>query len=98
MRRDKCNPGRPVRARSERPIQEAIKGLSIFVGGTCDDSKGYFIEPTVIENSNPKSVTMCEEIVGPVLTIHVYPEKKWKKTLALCDSTAVMDLAPQLLV
>jgi 1-pyrroline-5-carboxylate dehydrogenase len=65
-----------------------IKGNKVVFGGTCDDSKGFFIEPTVIESSDPKSLTMCEEIFGPVLTVHVYPEKKWKETLALVDATS----------
>jgi 1-pyrroline-5-carboxylate dehydrogenase len=64
------------------------KSNKIVAGGTCDDSKGFFIHPTVIESADPKSVTMREEIFGPVLTVHVYPEKKWKETLALVDSTS----------
>jgi len=65
-----------------------IKGNKIVFGGTYDSSKGYFITPTVIESSDPKSLTMCEEVFGPLLTIHVYPEKKWKETLALVDQTS----------
>ena len=64
------------------------KGNKLVWGGGCDDSKGFFIEPTVIESSDPKSLTMCEEVFGPVLTVHVYSEKKWKETLALVDSTS----------
>jgi 1-pyrroline-5-carboxylate dehydrogenase len=64
------------------------KGNKIIFGGTCDDSKGFFITPTVIESSDPKSLTMCEEIFGPVLTVHVYPAAKWKETLAVVDSTS----------
>lgn len=61
---------------------------SILVGGNCDKSKGYFVEPTVIETSDPKFVTMCEEIFGPVLTIYVYPERKFEETLELLDQTS----------
>jgi 1-pyrroline-5-carboxylate dehydrogenase len=58
------------------------------VGGICDDSLGYFVEPTVIETTDPKFVTMCEEIFGPVLTIYVYPENKFEETMQLLDSTS----------
>lgn len=61
---------------------------NILVGGKCDKSEGYFIEPTVIEAKDPKYVTMCEEIFGPVLTIHVYDAEKFEETLALVDSTS----------
>src|SRR5688572_18186046 len=50
--------------------------VSILAGGKCDKSKGYFIEPTVIETKDPDYVTMCEEIFGPVLTMYVYDENK----------------------
>lgn len=61
---------------------------NILVGGTCDKSVGYFIEPTVIETTDPRYVTMCEEIFGPVLTLYVYPEKKFSETLELVDQTS----------
>ena len=60
----------------------------IIVGGKYDKSKGYFIEPTVIVTKDPSSITMCEEIFGPVLTIYVYPEDKFEQTLELVDSTS----------
>lgn len=60
----------------------------IIVGGTYDKSKGYFIHPTVIEAIDPKYVTMCEEIFGPVLTIHIYPADKFGETLTLIDNTS----------
>ncbi len=62
--------------------------VNILVGGTCDKSVGYFIEPTVIETTDPHYVTMCEEIFGPVLTLYVYPEKKFSETLELVDQTS----------
>jgi 1-pyrroline-5-carboxylate dehydrogenase len=64
------------------------KKASILVGGNCDKSKGYFIQPTVIEATDPKYITMCEEIFGPVLTIYVYPANAFEETLALVDSTS----------
>ena len=60
-------------------------GAKILAGGGCDDSKGYFIEPTLIEADKPDFLTMREEIFGPVLTVYVYDEKDWLKTLRLCD-------------
>ena len=60
----------------------------IIFGGTCDDSIGYFIEPTIILTTNPKFRTMCEEIFGPVLTIYLYDPSEWKQTLELVDSTS----------
>jgi 1-pyrroline-5-carboxylate dehydrogenase len=70
---------------------ELVKGASdakIIYGGKCDDSVGYFIEPTVVLTTNPKFKTMCEEIFGPVLTLYVYEDADWKKTLQLIDETS----------
>ena len=64
------------------------KGVEVVAGGGCDDSVGYFIEPTLLKADDPKYRTMCEEIFGPVLTLHVYPAAKWEETLALVDSTS----------
>ena len=60
----------------------------IISGGNCDDSVGYFIEPTVIVTTNPMFRTMVEEIFGPVLTIYVFEADKWDETLELVDSTS----------
>ncbi len=60
----------------------------IVAGGGYDDSKGYFIEPTVIRTMDPHCITMEEEIFGPVITIYVYDDDKYEETLALCDSTS----------
>jgi 1-pyrroline-5-carboxylate dehydrogenase len=60
----------------------------ILVGGGCDDSKGYFVEPTIIQTSNPGFRTMEEEIFGPVLTIYVYEDDDYSKVLDLCDATS----------
>lgn len=64
------------------------KGVDILVGGGYDKSVGYFIEPTVIEAKDPMYRTMCEEIFGPVLSMHVYDENKWNETLELVDNTS----------
>lgn len=60
----------------------------ILTGGNYDKSKGYFIEPTTIVTSNPHFKTMEEEIFGPVVTIYVYPDDEFAKTLHLCDQTS----------
>ena len=61
---------------------------NIVAGGNYNKEKGYFIEPTVIETTDPKFVTMCEEIFGPVLTLYVYDAEKWEETVALVNSTS----------
>jgi 1-pyrroline-5-carboxylate dehydrogenase len=63
-------------------------GQQIIAGGNYDKSKGYFIEPTVIMVDDPKYVTMCEEIFGPLLTIYVYDEHRFEETLQLVDTTS----------
>lgn len=60
----------------------------IIAGGGYDKSKGYFIEPTVIETKDPQSLTMCEEIFGPVLTVYVYQPDNYEETLRLVDQTS----------
>ena len=60
----------------------------IIAGGTYDKTEGYFIQPTVILAKEPKYITMCEELFGPVLTIYVYDENKYEETLALLDETS----------
>ena len=60
----------------------------VIVGGEYDKSKGYFIKPTIIEASDPRYVTMCEEIFGPVLTLHVYDAEKFEEALELVDTTS----------
>ncbi|OGR51169.1 MAG: 1-pyrroline-5-carboxylate dehydrogenase [Elusimicrobia bacterium GWA2_62_23] len=60
----------------------------ILAGGGCDDSEGYFIQPTLIETTNPRFKTMEEEIFGPVMTVYVYEDGKFDETLRLCDETS----------
>ena len=69
-------------------IKHAQGSAKILAGGTCDDSKGYFISPTLIETTEPSYKLLCEEIFGPVLTAYVYDDAKWSETLALVDSTS----------
>ncbi len=66
----------------ENPMNE------IIAGGNYDKSKGYFIEPTVILTKDPQSLTMCEEIFGPVITLYVYQAERFEETLELVNSTS----------
>ena len=67
---------------------KADPNAEIIAGGGYDKSKGYFIEPTVIVTKDPKYVTMCEELFGPVLTVHVYEADKFDEVLELVDTTS----------
>ncbi len=71
-------------------IDEAKRapGVQVVFGGGCNDADGYFIQPTLLVVDDPLYRTMCEEIFGPVLTLHVYPEKHWKPTLELVNRTS----------
>lgn len=60
----------------------------VIMGGKCDDSKGFFVEPTVILATDSKYESICEEIFGPILTIYVYKDEEWKETLKLVDETS----------
>jgi 1-pyrroline-5-carboxylate dehydrogenase len=73
-------------------VRKKDSGAKIWVGGKCDKTEGYFIEPTVIEASNPHYVTMCEELFGPVLTVYIYDENKYEETLKLVDGTSAYAL------
>ena len=66
--------------------------LEIMAGGNYDKSKGYFIEPTVIVTKDPYYVTMCEELFGPVLTVFVYEDQDFEKTLDIVDKTSIYAL------
>ncbi|MBM4182673.1 MAG: L-glutamate gamma-semialdehyde dehydrogenase [Gemmatimonadetes bacterium] len=60
----------------------------VLVGGQADASKGWFIRPTILQALRPDYTTMCEEIFGPVMTVYVYDDKDWAKTLELVDRTS----------
>jgi 1-pyrroline-5-carboxylate dehydrogenase len=60
--------------------------LSVLAGGTADDSEGFFIDPTVIETTDPRHDVMTREFFGPVLGVHVYDD--WADVLPLVDSSA----------
>ena len=66
--------------------------VEIISGGNYDKSQGYFIDPTIIVTKDSGYVTMCEELFGPVLTIFVYADKDFEKTLEIVDSTSIYAL------
>ena len=63
-------------------------GVIVLAGGGADDSVGWFVQPTLLQVADPGYRLMCEEIFGPVLTVHVYPEARWTETLELVDRTS----------
>lgn len=66
--------------------------VTVIAGGTCDDSVGYYIQPTVIETKNPLNKLMVEEIFGPVLTVYVYKDEDCNEALKLVDTTSPFGL------
>ncbi len=66
----------------------ASSDARVIAGGKCSDADGFFIRPTIIEAENPAHETMCDEIFGPVMSIHVYPDADWDHTLDLVDRTS----------
>ncbi|MBC8173068.1 MAG: L-glutamate gamma-semialdehyde dehydrogenase, partial [Chitinophagales bacterium] len=72
--------------------QAKSDGQQIIAGGNYDKSKGYYIEPTIIETKDPYYRTMCEEIFGPVLSVHVYNADKWDEMLDIVDNTSIYAL------
>ncbi|KAG2115898.1 Aldehyde/histidinol dehydrogenase [Suillus discolor] len=82
--------GRPAHDKIIGFIQKAKDaGGEVLIGGTGDDSKGYFIQPTVILTKDPESVTMKEEIFGPV---YVYDDTNYEQTLELIENTSLYAL------
>ncbi|HEX6617884.1 MAG TPA: L-glutamate gamma-semialdehyde dehydrogenase [Gemmatimonadales bacterium] len=75
-----------IRGHLERAVRDS--GVTLLAGGGTDDSVGYFVQPTLLQVEDPGYRLMCEEIFGPVLTVHVYPAGKWSDTLALVDRTS----------
>ena len=69
-------------------IATGKKTAKILQGGVCDGTKGYFVEPTLVQTDDPAYRLMCEEIFGPVVTAYAYPDKKWLETLDVLDKTS----------
>jgi 1-pyrroline-5-carboxylate dehydrogenase len=83
--------GAVIDASSFRTQSEAIAAARkagprarVALGGMCDDSQGWFVQPTVIECDDPAYDTMVTELFGPVLSVHVYDESEWDEALDLC--------------
>jgi 1-pyrroline-5-carboxylate dehydrogenase len=71
-------------------IDEArqANGVAELIGGECDDSRGYFVRPTIVVVNDPRYATMEVELFGPVLTLYPYDDAKFEETLVLCDQTS----------
>ena len=76
--------------RLKSTIQDAkdSKEVKVLYGGNCDDSVGYFVEPTVLVTTDPKYITMEKELFGPIVTVYVYEDKDYSKILKLVDTTS----------
>ena len=69
-------------------LEHGRKNANVVAGGVARGEDGYFIEPTLIETKDPGYRLLCEEIFGPVVTVHVYPDDKWAETLKIVDETS----------
>ena len=67
---------------------QAAADAKVVLGGTCDKSVGWFVEPTIIETSTPRFKSMEEEIFGPIITVYPYDDDKVDETAVLCDETS----------
>jgi len=73
-------------------LARSSQECEIIYGGNGDKTVGYFVEPTIILTTNPKFITMQEEIFGPVVTIYLYEDEKYEETLHLCNETSPFGL------
>jgi 1-pyrroline-5-carboxylate dehydrogenase len=69
-------------------IDDARANAEIIAGGVVDDSRGYFVQPTLIETNDPGYRLLCEEVFGPVMTAYVYRDADWSRTLEIVDQTS----------
>jgi 1-pyrroline-5-carboxylate dehydrogenase len=69
-------------------LEHGQKNATVVSGGVARGEDGYFIEPTLIETKDPGYRLLCEEIFGPVVTAHVYPDERWVETLKIVDETS----------
>ncbi|MDQ6870912.1 MAG: L-glutamate gamma-semialdehyde dehydrogenase [Gemmatimonadota bacterium] len=69
-------------------LDHGHKNATVVSGGVARGEDGYFIEPTLIETKDPGYRLLCEEIFGPVVTVHVYPDSRWEETLKIVDETS----------
>ncbi|HEX5818504.1 MAG TPA: L-glutamate gamma-semialdehyde dehydrogenase [Gemmatimonadales bacterium] len=86
--------GAVIDDRAFKRISEAIAharqaaGVTVVKGGGADSREGWFVEPTLLTAEDPGYRLMCEELFGPVLTVHVYQDARWRDTLDLVDRTS----------
>jgi len=86
--------GAVIDAKAYQRLKQAIEqaksdpGVRLLVGGECDDRVGYFIKPTILVADQPDYHTMKHELFGPILTIYVYEDSQFERTLAICDQTS----------
>jgi 1-pyrroline-5-carboxylate dehydrogenase len=76
------------RIRGYLDAAKTAPGVKVIAGGGCDDTEGWFVQPTLVTAEDPKYRLMCDELFGPVMTVHVYPAGKWRETLSLVNSTS----------
>jgi 1-pyrroline-5-carboxylate dehydrogenase len=69
-------------------LEDARRNATIVQGGKADGDRGFFIEPTIVETGDPQYRLLCEEIFGPVVTVHPYDDARWAETLAIVDRTS----------
>ena len=69
-------------------LEHGRANATVVSGGVARGDDGYFIEPTLIETKDPGFRLLCEEIFGPVVTAHVYPDARWSETLRIVDETS----------
>ena len=69
-------------------IDDGKKNAKVIQGGGCKGDEGYFIEPTLVESTDPSYRLLCEEIFGPVLSVYAYDDAKWSETLEIVDRTS----------
>jgi len=76
--------------RHQAAIAEArsAAGMTVVAGGVCDDREGWFVHPTLITTEDPGVRLMRDELFGPIVTLHVYPDVAWRDTLQLVDRTS----------
>ena len=64
------------------------RGMKVIAGGQCDSSEGWFVRPTIITTEDPTVRLMRDELFGPIVTAHVYPDHAWSEVLDLVDRTS----------
>jgi 1-pyrroline-5-carboxylate dehydrogenase len=67
---------------------KATSGMRVLAGGHTDDRHGWFVQPTLLETKDPSTRLMRDELFGPIVTLHVYPDNAWSETLELVDRTS----------